>query len=435
MINKFTGNAVIFLIYLIPFQDLLISFLFVTELPMILLKVLLLLKEIVIILVVGTTVSVRLRVSLGHFLLVVLFLYSSLFLFVSDAGFVGALLGYRTYVLFCFSFVIGGRLAYIESFDEKFIKHVGIVFWLLFGFSFLEYFVLPESIWKYPFPIMEMKREVANISTSNEYYDTGMPVNAFGEHIRRLLGPFDEPLYMAYYTIVLLNFYCVQLFFKKPWLNSRLLLGGIMILLTQTRAIILGLGLSVVGLFFKSLRVSKRFLLLSIVFLFLTAASVMIFSSFFMAFIDSIFTTGGRNIGHLMAYIDGIENLIENPFGRGLGVSSTLSLTGSTNIATENAFINIGLEIGIIGIIIVLFFFLHLFQRYRSYLIKFGESKKTGVYTIVSSSYLLLIQYIFAGLVAPHILTAKIVIPFMILMGWAYEITRIHEGEPKKNLL
>lgn len=151
----------------------------------------------------------------------------------------------------------------------------------------------------------------------------------------------------------------------------------------------------------------------------------MLFPKWFMGLWSSIFTTEGRNVGHIAAYIDGIQHLLLQPWGRGVGISSNSVGFATTNLSTENAFINIGLELGIIGMLWILSTLVAMLLRFRRYLN--NQSSQVTGYLIVVSAYLVLIQFIFAGFVAPHIMTARILIPFMILLGWASSIVRTRE--------
>lgn len=416
------GTGVIILFYVIPFQDLFISYLFGKGFPIVLLKFLLLLKEVLIISL-GAIVFVKAKVSPARLILTGFLLYALLSITWSAVPLFQTLVGLRTYLLIFFSFIVGERLASNEAFGLKFYKHIGLLFLLIQIFSLLEYFVLPMSIWKDPFPVMEMKREVGNLSTTNEYYDLGIPVNAFGELTRRLLGPFDEPLYMAYFTIILTNFFLAQLVYDTVKPRVKFSLGILMVTLTQTRAIIVGFLLSLAALIFKSFKIKVKYIAVAFMIAVVAAIGSLFYHEWVSTLVLSIFDKGGRNTGHIDAYIGGLGRLLERPFGSGVGAASSAVVSEGTTQATENAFINIGLEIGVLGILWIFGFFAYLIRRFRKYLIMKENVLRTAPDKTVCAAYLLGIQFTFAGLVAPHILTARIVIPFLLLMGWAYGIT------------
>lgn len=416
------GMGVIVLFYIIPFQDLVISYLFHLGAPIPPLKFLLILKEIIVVLI-GGYLCMQIKVSRARLLLTLFILYVVLTLIFSPLPPLTSLIGFRTYLLIFLSFIIGEKLAHKESFEVAFFKHIKWVFFLVLIFSLLEYFILPMSIWKDTFPVMTMKREVGNLSTSNEHGNLGVPVNAFGELTRRMLGPFDEPLYMAYFTIIITNFFIVMLFYDKRKPKIKLVLGIILVVLTQTRAIIVGSILSVVALIIKNRRVKLKYIVMAFSFAFIGFIVSLFYREWVNALVLSIFEKGGRNISHIHAYVNGFKLLLKHPFGLGVGSASSAVFSSGTTQATENAFINIGLEIGILGIAWMFGFFIFLLIRFRKYLLVQENISATFSYKMVASAYLLIVQFTFAGLVAPHILTARIVIPFMIIMGWAYSIT------------
>lgn len=422
--NPFVCGAIL-VFYLIPFQDLVISYLFLVGFPQIVLKFLIVLKEIIV-LSLGAILFLRLRISPIRLFLIIFLLYTLITIPFSTISLYNTVLGLRTYLLLVFSFMIGEQVSKYPNFFNRFEKHLTIIFTSTFIFSFLEFFVLPMSIWKYPFPIMEMKRVVANLNTTNEYYDYGYPVNAFGELTRRMLGPFDEPLYMAYFTVIILNFYIVNLIINSGKSKQKAIIGAILVILTQTRAVILGFIFSFIAFLTQGLRVKKNHIIIAAVIFVLLIPFIVYYSSWILMFINSIFDGQGRNRGHLDAYLTGFSLLIRHPFGLGVGSASSLVGFSDSNNATENAFINVGLEIGFFGMISLIALFTFLIMKFRKFTLIMRESREHQVnLKIVSAGYLLMIQFTFAALVAPHILTARILIPFMIVIGWAYGSTTI----------
>ena len=422
-LTKLLGISVIFLFYLIPLQDLLVSFFFKLGAPLTLLRFFLLLKEGVVIFW-GVIFLFRKQPSVFRISLLLFTIYATLFIFISDLPIYYTLIGFRTYLLILFSFTIGEHLSNTVNFNTLFLKHIKTIFLFLLVFSFLEYFILPTKIWIDLFPVIEMKKVVIGLFIP-QFYDTGLPDNIMGELTRRMIGPFNEPLNMAYFTVILLDFFVALWFFGRSNSSITVVIGSIILFFTQTRAVIIGFILSILGLIFKKIKIRKRSLLLLSASLFFGVFILMLFPKWFMGLWSSIFTTEGRNVGHIAAYIDGIQHLLLQPWGRGVGISSNSVGFATTNLSTENAFINIGLELGIIGMLWILSTLVAMLLRFRRYLN--NQSSQVTGYLIVVSAYLVLIQFIFAGFVAPHIMTARILIPFMILLGWASSIVRTRE--------
>lgn len=426
MRSKLLGTAIIGLFYLIPAQDLIASFCLRIGFPVLLIKFILLAKE-VIVFSLGLLFILKPRISVLRLVLLIFVCYSFIFIFVSKIPFYYSLVGFRTYLLLLFAFILGESVIYDPKFLDRFLDQIKIIFFLLAVFAFLEYLILPNTIWIELFPIIRMKNEIANIIVP-EYFQTGMPVNAFGELTRRMLGPFNEPLYMAYFTVLLSNFFLAETLFFKAANRNRLYLGSVIIILTQTRAIIIGLLVSFFSVLFRTTKIKTRYVFMLLGFVVLCGVSVFIFYDWFFAMLNSVFSTTGRNVDHLKAYLTGFHLLVTNPFGQGLGVSSNVVGFSIRNVATENSFINIGIETGILGLILFILIFLILIKTLHGYLTTdFNLDNRTrSEIIVVGSAYLLVIQFLIAGLVAPHILTARILIPFMIIEGLGYAICKRH---------
>jgi len=69
---------------------------------------------------------------------------------------------------------------------------------------------------------------------------------------------------------------------------------------------------------------------------------------------DTLTFQNGSSIGHVLEWIEGIEAMIANPFGLGLGSSGKISAMMGLNVGGENQFIIIGVQIGVIGFLLYL---------------------------------------------------------------------------------
>ncbi len=335
--SKFQASAVILVFYVILFQDLVASFLFRSGIPFEVIRSVLLLKEVMVITLGGIFLFSH-RATLLRVYLIAFTFYASIFVFVSGLPIYSVLLGFRTYLLFLFAFIVGEKMSSVSSFALLFLKHVKYMFIFLAVFSILEYFILPNSIWSSIFPVLQMKREVVGLDLPG-YYDTGLPENAFGELTRRMLGPFNEPLYMAYFTIILLNFLIAKVLYEKKKPTILVGTGMVLVMLAQTRAVIGGIVLSILGLLFKGQKIKGKHILMGIGALLVVSIGIAVFWDWISVLLESFFSSGGRNVNHIAAYADGLRQLFNHPFGQGIGVSSNLVGFTSKNISTENAFI------------------------------------------------------------------------------------------------
>jgi hypothetical protein len=70
--------------------------------------------------------------------------------------------------------------------------------------------------------------------------------------------------------------------------------------------------------------------------------------------INTIDFSNPSSVGHLVAWVDGITAMIQHPFGLGLGASGRVAGTLGETVGGENQFIIIGVQAGIIGLVLYL---------------------------------------------------------------------------------
>lgn len=70
--------------------------------------------------------------------------------------------------------------------------------------------------------------------------------------------------------------------------------------------------------------------------------------------VDTITFRNGSSLGHVIEWINGIEAMVANPLGLGLGSSGKVSGALGQNIGGENQFIVIGVQLGCIGFLLYL---------------------------------------------------------------------------------
>jgi hypothetical protein len=93
----------------------------------------------------------------------------------------------------------------------------------------------------------------------------------------------------------------------------------------------------------------------------LAAGGVLLLISFNNDFVDfiinSITFTNASSVGHLIEWANGLESMIKNPFGIGLGNAGRVSGFSGYNVGGENQFIIIGVQTGIVtaGIYIAMY--------------------------------------------------------------------------------
>ena len=60
------------------------------------------------------------------------------------------------------------------------------------------------------------------------------------------------------------------------------------------------------------------------------------------------------SVGHVLEWIEGIQSMMDDPFGRGLGESGRISAALQNNVGGENQFIIVGVQTGIVSLFIYL---------------------------------------------------------------------------------
>jgi hypothetical protein len=131
------------------------------------------------------------------------------------------------------------------------------------------------------------------------------------------------------------------------------------------------------------------------------------------------------SIGHLLAWVEGITSIIEHPLGLGLGSSGRVGATLNQNIGGENQFIIIGVQAGIVALILYLLVFIlfikislkwipRLKGKERKvcltvFLIKIGFMVSTFSSEIESSSYVSYVNWFLSGLLISIIMQPKVI--------------------------
>src|SRR5690606_26360836 len=88
-----------------------------------------------------------------------------------------------------------------------------------------------------------------------------------------------------------------------------------------------------------------------------------LYFTFFMIFMnpdlyefiyETLTFTNPSSIGHVLAWIEGIEAIVANPLGLGLGESGRVAVSASDTTGGENQYIIIGVQMGVINMFLYL---------------------------------------------------------------------------------
>jgi hypothetical protein len=96
--------------------------------------------------------------------------------------------------------------------------------------------------------------------------------------------------------------------------------------------------------------------------------------------IDTITFTNGSSLTHIIAWLEGINTLVASPFGLGLGTSGNVANTFSESTSGENQFLIIGVQVGLIPMLLYLFLYLYLiYLSYITFKYSIGKTKKMAL--------------------------------------------------------
>lgn len=114
--------------------------------------------------------------------------------------------------------------------------------------------------------------------------------------------------------------------------------------------------------------------------------------------INTINFSDSSSVSHLLEWITGIEAIVANPLGLGLGTSGKISAAFGNNIGGENQLIIIGVQTGVVTVILYLIiYYIIIKESIQLFRNKFNKYSKLGLLILLSK----------AGMIIP-LLTAEV---------------------------
>lgn len=129
--------------------------------------------------------------------------------------------------------------------------------------------------------------------------------------------------------------------------------------------------------------------------------------------VSSITLQDASAVGHVLAWIEGVEAMIRSPLGLGLGTSGRVAASLGTTVGGENQFIVLGVQVGVIAVMLYIFihfaaimyaykWFPHLEGKERMvtltvFLLKVGISLPLFTANLDSYSYITYINWFLTG--------------------------------------
>jgi len=216
-------------------------------------------------------------------------------------------------------------------------------------------------------------QQISGYASFNEYFFDQDPSGSYGltwtfeieNGMKRFASLFSTPLELAAASLISLAAAAalVTTSDNKLTLNTfttAVLLGSMFcVSFAFSRASLVSYGIM---LYAYALLTKKKLLLQIIHTGALLAGGVLLFISFNNDFVDfiinSITFTNASSVGHLIEWANGLESMVQNPLGIGLGNAGRISGFSGYNVGGENQFVIIGVQTGIVtaGIYIAMYF-------------------------------------------------------------------------------
>ncbi len=258
---------------------------------------------------------------------------------VSDALSLPAIAGFRVNI-FPFALLIIGRLLPLK---EKKLQDLLIISGLIVAGAMFVQYLLPSL---FNFSVLADNAE--HITTLK------------GSNVRRLYGTIYGPLQSSSFLILSLaaSVFSTRRPLSKVFLASVFILG---VLSTQSRAAMIAVAVVLIvklyishKIFFTTGRIAivagASFVALS-VFVFASLSYAPLSSLVFHAKPEDALKKSST-IDHVRYPILGVKSMIEKPLGQGLGAVGPASYFSGTVVPIENNFIQIGVEVGFLGLLL-----------------------------------------------------------------------------------
>ena len=129
---------------------------------------------------------------------------------------------------------------------------------------------------------------------------------------------------------------------------------------------------------------------------------------------ETITFTNPSSVGHIIAWLEGIDAIIKHPLGMGLGASGVLATTAGGGTGGENQYIITGVQTGVIGLGLYLAAHIYLIKTCWAWYPKLNGKNKTICLTVLliqigviipmltseleSSAYISYVSWLLAGL-------------------------------------
>jgi hypothetical protein len=412
-----------------PFQDLVLGLLYGHGLPEAAVKGLLVLKEGLVVLMLGGavlrwTLGQPIRTASADLLALAYLGLVTLYLPIGDAALAPRLAQYRSLGLPVLLYLAGRALPAEDRALELWIRWTVLLGLVLAATGLLERFVLDVGFWR---SVVPLGRYLEDIKSQQAHLVGDLPGNMFGDYgfgffqFRRLSGAFGSPLTMGYYLVFPLVLTIGLLLSRpdagappRPTLLLGLVLGSLALLLTVTRA---GVGAVLIAVALALLVYRQvRLVVFAAVF---GAGLLALFQEPIGRILEATWTMNDASMrGHALFLQQSIDVVLEYPAGLGLGAAGgwAHAMTRFFSGAAENAFLVIVAQASVYAGLLFLVFVVAALSR----IVAAWPPAAAGLRPAYSWAVVLTaLGYLATGVLSEQILTFTSVGHFWMSLGYA----------------
>lgn len=344
-------------------------------------------KEILILITLGISIwelDKRIKFQTIDYAILAYFSYTLLYVIlpIGQYGLSNKVIAFKSASFFTFIYFAGRLFDPAKVYISKYYNYILVVFIGAVGILLFE--ILSNQHFQ----------TLTGYSDFNFYYFNQEPTGNYGlswtfetsTGLRRFASFFANPLEFAAATLLTLA--VIAGLYTDD--NNKIVIDklGIIAVIATQFAIFFALSRSSLASYFIMVfiyaLITKKKLVLNIIYIgFIAVLGYFIFFMFVVnpdlyEFIyETITFTNPSSIGHILAWVEGIEAILSHPFGLGLGESGRVAASLSDATGGENQYIIIGVQTGIITLLLYLWMHIYFISKcWKWYPHLYGKEKK-----------------------------------------------------------
>jgi len=350
-------------------------------------------KEVLILIALGISVwelKRRFRPQTIDYIILAYFVYTLLYVFlpIGPLTLLEKAVSFKSTTFFVFVFFTGRIVSLSEIYISKYFQFFLLV---IIAASLLLFFEISTS---------QHFQSLTGYADFNFYYYNQEPEGNYGlswtfetsTGLKRFASFFANPIEFGAATLVSLSIiaglYTTDKYKFKPNVIGIIAIAATQfsILFALSRA---SLASYLIMIYVYALVTKNKLILRIIYFAIITGVIYFIFFLFVLHpdlydFIyETITFTNPSSVGHIIAWLEGIDAIIRHPLGMGLGASGVLASTNGGGTGGENQYIIIGVQTGLIGLTLYLYAHIYLIITCWRWYPKLSGKNKTVCLTVL----------------------------------------------------